>query len=227
MIDVLSLIESRGHWYVTIRPTVYDPKRLSTLAAVERTFRDAHIQLRGWDYPHDPKEGVSRYQDYIQGVVSWEAHHELWRLYQSGQFVHFFALREDWLRDAGHTPVEPETALGTVTTLYTLTEIFAFAARLAAAVPLSPEVVIWYKLRKIGGRRLETFDPMRVPIWEGRRSATDLPEIGASVALPLPELVATSGEVAIDHTLAVFDRFGWSPPRELLVEDQRKLLQRR
>jgi hypothetical protein len=210
-----------------IRPSAFNPKLLATLADCERAFRQARVQLRGWDYPHNPNTGISRHQDYIQGSIHWELHHELWRLYQSGQFVHMFSLREDWLRPSGRMDVEPGKALGTVLTLFTLTEMFLFAARLAEAVPLGPRISLDYRLNRLNGRRLESFDPMTIDLWSGGKAADDLTDFGARIDLPTADFIASASDLAIDQALEIFERFNWSPPRELLLDDQRKLLQQR
>jgi len=54
------------------------------------------LRFLGLDYPDIPREGITRHKDFLQGLTSWEHHLELWRLYQSAQFVHLFAFQEDW-----------------------------------------------------------------------------------------------------------------------------------
>ena len=158
-------IRSRGYWRVVIRPSGFIAER-ARLRDLEQIARDSVIQLRGWDYPHFPKEGVTRGNDFIEALtdVEWLSHIELWRLYQSGQFVHLFAMREDWVEGtpmAGLGNVKPGTLLSYESTLYTITEIFLFAARLAQRMALGPEVIVEYSLVDLLNRRLETFNPGR------------------------------------------------------------------
>ena len=199
MSDLLALIESRGHWHVIVRPTSYVSTRLATLADTERVFREAHIQLRGWDYPHDPQEGPTRHRDYIEGSITWEAHNELWRLYQSGQFVHFFGMRDDWLKGVHRSDIEPGTVLGSVMTLYSFTELFNFSARLAEAIPLTPEVSVSYEIRGLGGRTLETFDMGLLDVWSG---GNQLPTSRASVSCQGRNKIRPDGGGKPDHLAA-------------------------
>jgi hypothetical protein len=228
MTDLLGRIRSRGHWHVIIRPTQFDPKRIKSLSELEQIFDEAHVQLRGWDYPHSPRDGKSRHSDYIEGTADWESYHELWRLYQSGQFVHFFSMREDWWAESalGRIDIKPGEVLSLLSTLYSLTEIFTFGARLAEAALLGPEVAVAYKLVRLEGRQLQVFDDRRVPLEPWRKAAADLHAFGDEIVLPTSQLIATYNELAVDQARAVFERFDWSPPREMVVEDQRRLLNR-
>jgi hypothetical protein len=97
--------------------------------------------------------------------VTFAAHHEVWRLYQSGQFVHLFSMNEDWIEDRKHPwtgePIKPGDILEVTSTLWTLTEMFLFCARLVEALSIGPEVTVSYKLVGLKNRRLQTLDPMR------------------------------------------------------------------
>src|SRR6266571_4616409 len=133
--DLGNEIRSRGYWRVNVRPTVFIPERVA-LRELEAITRDSIVQLRGWDYPHFPREGVTRGNDFIEGATeaAFISHLEVWRLYQSGQFIHLFSMREDWVEGTplpGLGNVKPGELLSLESTLYTITEIFLFAARLA------------------------------------------------------------------------------------------------
>src|SRR5216117_1721135 len=198
-------IRSRGYWRVVIRPSGFIAER-ARLRDLEQIARDSVVQLRGWDYPHFPKEGVTRGNDFIEALtdVEWLSHIELWRLYQSGQFVHLFAMREDWVEGTslpGLGNVKRGTLLSYESTLYTITEIFLFAGRLAQRMALGPDVVVEYGLYNLQNRRLETFNP-------GRDSLFLMPSataIGASYERTVTEkaesIVARAPEIALDQSL--------------------------
>lgn len=214
---------------MAVRPTQFDPKRIQTLSEAERIFRDSHVELRGWDYPHNPKDGVRRYSDYIEGTVDWDSYHELWRVYQSAQFVHLFAMREDWWAESafGDSKVKPGEVLSLTSTLYTVTEIFLFAARFSEKAALGPDVSVSYRLVGLEGRHLQTFDPNRVPLDPWRRAASDLHEYGETLSISVAKLLGDPSALAVDQTLAIYERFNWSPARENVVEEQRKFIERR
>src|SRR5829696_6596341 len=87
----LAEIHDTGYWRVLIHPTVFEGSRIPTLADCWRIVEESRVSLRGWDYPHvDPAQQL-RGDDWVQSGAAWANHVELWRFYQSGQFVHHFA----------------------------------------------------------------------------------------------------------------------------------------
>lgn len=229
--EVLQRIRSRGHWRVRLTPSSFDSERIGSLAELEEAVQDAHVQLRGWPYPFFERAVVSRVDDYIQGAVAWNEHNELWRLYQSGQFIHYFSMREDWWDDgvplsSGHR-VEPGTHLSLLSTLFSFTEIFLFSARLTERLALGPEVKVMYSLIGLRNRQLQIFEPGRVSLNQTRRSSEELDELSREVTLAPEELIASAEEFAVDQALLVFERFNWEPARESVLDDQRKFLERR
>jgi len=187
------------------------------------------VQLRGWDYPHVDGNEITRHKDFIQETVSWGTHHEVWRLYQSAQFMHAFAMMEDWLAEytRQYKDVVPGELLEVTSTLWTMTEIFLFCARLAEALQITGDVMLSYKLVGLGGRQLQTFDVRRLPLHGWRKAAPDLSDYGEDVRLPSATLISSAAGLAVDHALSLYERFHWQPDRASVVEDQRKLLEKR
>ena len=140
-------------------------------------------------------------------------------------------MNEDWMDDPNARwssgPIAPGTILEVTSTLWMFTEMFLFMARLVEALTLGPEVVISYTLIGIGSRQLQTLDPRRIPLHEWRRAAPDLKEFGQELTLPVSRLVASSSDLAVDQALVLYERFHWEPDRASVVEEQRKLLERR
>ena len=232
--ETTAAIRSRGHWEISAHPSTFDAEQIKSLGDLERAVSRAHVELRGWDYPHISREGPRKYKDYIQDDVSFNHHREVWRLYQSGLFVHLFAMTEDWWVDsewfAEQSPfkrIKPGELLEVTSTLYTFTEMALFVARLAEALALGPEIMIEYKLVGLENRRLQTMSPMRLELLSHRKAAADLHEYGRELVVPMGTLISGAPEWAIDQTLEVYQRFNWEPSRQMLVDDQRKLLERR
>lgn len=224
--EVLLKIRERGYWHVLIRPTAFKRNLVSSLRELESAVETSVVQIRGWDYPHWPKSGVRRIDDSIEGTVDWEDHKEYWRAYESGQFVHFFAMREDWLGENSslrRVPVEPKSVLGYETTIYTFSEIFLFAARWTSKLGLGPEVLISVKLQELAGRHLHTFDFNRVPFEPYRTSATST--FSHEVQYSPSELIANAAELAVLPLRGLFEQFHWDVADENLREVQRKLIE--
>jgi hypothetical protein len=151
---VLEKIHSRGYWRVVIRPDRYEEARIPSLSACRELVEKARVALRGWDYPYMSPQGPKAGQNWIEEVVDWQyGHIEFWRVYQTGQFVHHFAMREDY--EASSQDVK---GLDFINTVFTFTEMFEFAARLAARGVLSPRAGFDVGLHNCDGRRIISWE---------------------------------------------------------------------
>lgn len=229
---ILERIKSRGYWFVTIRPLKFEETRIPSLTECERLVRECIVSLRGWDYPHiSRREGVTSGPDWIQAATDWQMYKELWRIYQSGQFVHFFGCREDWWCDSSLTSektrsVKPGTVLEVLMTLFSATEIYEFASRLAQRELFDEMLQLTIELHGMENRRLTILEP-------GRTLFDDY--ICAVNALSLPKVMSTEEilgkghDLAMEHTIWILERFNWRSLhiREILKEDQTKFLERR
>src|SRR5207302_263360 len=104
----LAKLRTRGYWHVVIRPTSFEERHISDSADLFPIVEKNSVQLRGWDYPHiDIRRPPDRGSDWVGQECDWEHEIEVWRLYQSGQFVHDFALAGDWRDQSDFWPAEP------------------------------------------------------------------------------------------------------------------------
>jgi hypothetical protein len=95
-------IRSRGHWQIIIRPEAFDAARISDVSALYPIVQQTSVQLRGWDFPHvDRREQPTIDLDWVGQDTRWNHHFEIWRLYQSGQFIDLCGFKDDW-RDQSH-----------------------------------------------------------------------------------------------------------------------------
>lgn len=224
MDELLSKIHGHAYWRVLIRPAEFDPKRIPTLGQCEAIVRSAQIALRGWDYPWIERVDVGK--DWIQcGYDSDKGpRYEFWRLFQSGQFVHHFTCFEDFFPLA-RIPAPPRYLL-VLNTLYTTTEIFEFAARLAAQGVLQARAKIGIRLHGMQDRELTNQNLLEWPILRGRVSKMDV--IEHETLEPASTVLAEAPRLAREAASAIFERFGWlDPPQGGLEEAQRKFLERR
>jgi len=84
-----------------------------------------------------------------------------------------------------------------------------------------------YRIVGLEVRQLQTLDPRRMPLHEWRKAVPDLNECGQELTLPASKLIASNSEIAVDQALMLCERFHWEPDRASVVEEQRKLLERR
>ncbi len=232
-LKTLEKIKSRGYWEVIIRPTRFEKERINDLIQCRKLVEECRIELRGWDYPHiGNKEPPYCGIDYVESTIDWDMYKEFWRMYQSGQFIHLFGLHEDWFEEnrpffgfSQYSSIKSGSILEVVMTLYSLTEIYQFAAKLAEKNVFDDSIYISIKLHGLMNRELTCFEFGR-GFWNEYICHIDY--FPREKEIPIKILLEKNDEIALDETLEIFKRFNWaSPPRETFKKDQRKLLERK
>lgn len=205
--NVLSKISTHGRWVVRIMPVDTKRRLLSPLACRTAVERSA-VEMRGWDYPHvvptsHDDHGAYPIEHGYETWTDWDTHIEAWRFMQSGQFVHQFAMWEEFElprhveRNSGHPWLSLES------TIYSFTEILTFAARLTEQVDYGDKITIEVGLRETGGRQL--FADFRRALF--RRYACEIPAIHRTLTVAPDELRANRLEFSnamSRETLALF-----------------------
>lgn len=214
---IVAKIQSKAYWRVNIRPTMFIHNRIPDLSTCRDIIRSCDVSLRGWNYPHVGRN-LSNGEDWIESETDWDDIIEYWRFYQSAQFVHLRACWEDY-------KATEMKVLELLNVLYTFTEIFEFAGRLAEKEILHPASEVSVRLFGMKGRRLTNSKLTLGFHWVYE---SKLGEIGFSGSYSEEELLARRDEIALDATVYVFERFNWElPNRQGLAEEQRKFLERR
>ena len=159
MNELLEKIRSRGYWKVIIRPATFVEKRISNTSDLYPILEKTSVQVRIWGFPHlDNNEKLGINVDWIGQEIAWEYYLELWRFYQSGQFVHLSGMAEDWLDRSRLSPPDqswkPRTFLNVVGVVFRFTEIFEFAARLAFTAAGDEQMRLEITLSGLEGRTL-------------------------------------------------------------------------
>jgi hypothetical protein len=235
----ISKIKESAHWRVVLRPREFKKERISRLSELWNIIEETQVRFRGWYYPHISHRQEERVRgiDYIGCWCTFEPHIEYWRFYQSGQFIHLFAfgednpryaeiLREYLVREVPLTPQQLNSIRGFVditSSIYTFTEIFEFANRLAQRGVLYPECQIIIRMHNIMGRALSFSD--------FRRALNDLYIAQVeSLEKPWPlaskDLIARTRELAIEASLWFFERFGLEMLDSVIADIQEGLFKR-
>jgi hypothetical protein len=214
------------------------------LSACWDIIEKTKVRLRGWDYPHlsRRREELETGQDYVASCSDFMGHLEYWRFYQSGQFLHLFSVREQSEPEfRQHLEALTRSHLGwgdmkdfdwsnvpgfiSITNfLYTVTEVFEFAARLCTKGIFEKKAILRIELQKVKGFVLTT---------EWNRAwynyyAADQDQIARRWELPADILVSQSAEQSLAAVIWFFERFGWRDPSiEVLRQDQENFLKGR
>lgn len=226
-------IKSRGYWRMNFRPV--DPAALNSLTLDQclRVTQEAEVQLRGWYYPHVPRRvdadsGIRRMDRYVESWTDWMGHRDLWRMYESSQFLHYRALKEDWRQldtfmpdsapTSGREPIELPV-LGVVNNLWLLVEVFEFLARLHQRGLYGPGADVSLQLHR------GTVDDERT-LWieDQRRMPFSYPRTNGAAVLTYkrtfaPAEVVERKQRAAEAARFFFDKFGWTPSDDQLAKE--------
>lgn len=237
MNDRIDKIKSGAYWRVNIRPTTFKKDRVNSLSEARRIVEACSVKLRGWTYPQITPEETKSGADWVQSGCDLEEFIEYWRFYQSAQFIHYFSVVEDYpevkeramARVTGGmgfgTSRQPSGYISVFSTLFRIAEIYEFAMRLAQKDIMAQGVYISIKLHGITNYQLFTWDPER---YLPRTFVAAIGEIPLESTMGIEELLAKGHDEAINQTIHLFERFNWvDPPRTIMVEEQKKLLERR
>ena len=179
-------------------------------------------------------EGFSKIDegaDWVGQEIDWEPTVEMWRFYQSGQFVHYSGMMTDWSEHIGTFSGWPSqwdsednrmVLLDIKEVMLRLTEVFEFASRLtfthAGDEQMHLEVAIVgienYLLRVSSTSQADFFRKMVSP--ESR--------IPFEFELHKFELVSNAKELALRPAAELFQRFSWDPGVGVLRDIQYELL---
>lgn len=239
--DILEEVRNGPHWKVVIHPQEFERERIATLDECWAVVRESQVRLRGWPYPHLDHKHREMGKDWVAShVEAFNEQREYWRLFQSGQFVHYFGFWEDvpswrseteeryraWGIDADG--FSPNGFLDIDNALYTFTEIFEFTARLTATGALgarheAPAVRIG--MHRIRDRALSATLPRVV---DPRHQATsDCLEPGTSWRVAGIDIHSEAAKQAREATNWFLERFGMRLPDVELKNEQEKFFQKR
>lgn len=238
--STLNKIKTRGYWQVELHPAQIQKNVVESVTKAKELVQTSSVHFRGWDYPHFPTQTRDHQDVYvgendsIEGWIDWEHFKEVWRFYTNGQFIHLFGLREDWWEE--HTwlnendplkKIKPGTVLEVISTVYSLTEIYAFFSNLVQNMPDVAEFTVEISLTGTKDRKLFVSDFMRAPLfgdYSCRLDKVNLPK----KTYKRDELIANYVDLAFDQIIYLFHRFNWEKPNIAVIkEDQKKLIERR
>lgn len=222
------LIRVGPHWRVLIRPVEYREDRIgySDLAGIEECV----VSLRGWPYPFVRSDRVTRLQRAVECELDSLDHRETWRFQQSGQFVHFFGIREDgWSAEpfakSTFGDAQSGEALSIDSTIFSFTEIFLFAARLSERFKLGPQVRIELELTGLKGRQLRRFSKDYAPFTFPPTASVNNYLVEAE--LSTSDLLTSAEALARRELHELWARFGWKQSDEQMRDTQRRLIEQR
>ncbi len=227
--EVLVDIRKRGYWDLEVRPVTFRDVRIEKRTDLVPLVDKSRITLRGWDFPHVPRDEQPIIdKEWAGHYTDWDHHLEAWRMYRSGQFVMLSGVWYDWRDHSGWWPPDAKwkqgSRLGVYEAVALLTEFTRFGANLAATDAGDESMYLRVKLVNTKDRELYMDLNTRLPLWEGRRAAVDAIEVEREIASE--NLLAQPDEVARKIAVEFFEYFNWENPATLVAELQGELLRR-
>jgi hypothetical protein len=230
--EFITKIKSRGYWRINFRP-IEAPMQL-TLKQCEELVERNNVRLRGWYYPfyghgNADNHGIENLNNCCQGWIESGEFKEFWRMYKSGQFLHYKAVNEDWYDEPGafYKPQVPLEAgkrylnfVGSLT--YHVTEIMEFLSRLHKDGLYGKGAYVSISLNNTKDRELTSFDFLRHLLFP-RITAEN--NITFEKTYSQDELNQTGRELAIEplkHVYEVFN-FGDISVEQVIKKDQEAL----
>ncbi|WP_130855595.1 helix-turn-helix domain-containing protein [Olivibacter jilunii] len=227
----IETIRSRGHWLLRFQPL--------KKAGIEPLSECLHLIDRNkvsmeWTFPqvviYNINGRVFPSEHSYHGEYSIGDRKESWNFYQSGQFVYYGALVEDWLAESPYRKqmaekFRPGDILFIKTSLiHFITQVIEFLSRLCVEKIYDEGVQISISLKNTKNRTLYIDDEnssfFLTPKITGAESIT------YTEKLTVAEIQEGGHWISNKIILYFLERFGYAPTKERIMQDQQRLLLR-
>jgi hypothetical protein len=223
-------LDGRGFWRVEVRPVNFIAQRVSSLRLLQRAMEKSRVAFRGWDFPHiGDSWKLPENQKWIGLETDWRLHVELWRAFVSGQFVYRGGVWTDWLEQDLFPELrmhrQPELGLPIVSSLWSITEFFEFAARFSQTEAGDEGMFVSVSFNRMKGRQL--FGDHTRRRWYSNYGPALSDTFTFSREISRSELIADSANLAVQCTNELFLLFGYEPEVGILQAIQAELVELR
>ena len=234
MSEILNKIRSRGHWKVVVHPPCFNDARIPNKSDLAPILENSKVMLWGWSFPY-LVEDMSRSEgtDWIGREVSFDSLIELWRFYQSGQFVHYSGMVSDWSKHTGTfsgwpsqwdsgVPGRPHVLLDIKEVMIRFAEIFEFAARLSSTQAGDDQMHLEIEVVGVENHLLRVSPNDKVDYF--RKMVNPSHKIPFKFDLHMLELKSNTRGLGLKPAAELFAMFGWKPGIAILQDIQSELL---
>jgi hypothetical protein len=231
--NIIKNIKENPHWRIIIRPEKFEQERITNLIECWNIMESCKLSLTGWDYPHVDRQNRFEEEEWIESWCDFAGFYEYWKFFQSGQFLHIFTLWENTSEDkkafdnvkdkmiSVPDHFKPTGFIGAIRTLFTITEIYEFATRLAQKGIFNDSLYIIIQANNIKNSIL------RVRDWDVHLQSFYpfyKKTFSKESKIKTEELISNSSNLAIETTIEFLKKFGWIPTFQLLKDEQKKIL---
>lgn len=190
------------------------------------------VSLRGWSFPHIPRQDThTSKRPYSIGngfefYTHWDKFTELFRLYQSGQFLGRFSLYEDTIGELRGIKLEPGKYLDFLSTIYKTTEIVLFIRNLIENTDIEGGTLS-LEISKTKNRELESiFNQNILSFNAGYICRID--KVVVKESFSKEKIIADPFLISRELIKGIFDDFNWRNYSDQMIKThQENLLNRR
>jgi|GEM_PF-4051180 len=228
--EVKKEIEKQGNIKIIFEPAFYN--NLIQKTELFGILNKSKVSLRGWDFPHIPntdQDYTKRPYSIFNGVEFYtfrDKFEEVFRFYQSGQFVGKFTLYEDVLSEVRGREINPGQYMDFLSLIYRTTEICLFIKNLVEIIDVNGGKLT-IEINKTNGRELESiFSPNIFPFEAGYVCRMD--SIIITKDFSKEEIIDNFAEIGREFIKNIFVDFNWTNfSEEMIKTHQENLLNRR
>lgn len=229
--DTKQKIDNVGNMKVIFEPLVYKKDRIQK-RNLQEILEKNQVNLRGWSFPHIPKEDRDdckkpySIENGVEFYTSWQNMLEIFRLYQSGQFLAKFALREDTLGEVHGKKLDAGKYLDFLGLIYRITEIVSFIKNLIENTDIEGGRLT-IELHKVKDRELESIFSQNILSFEAGYVCR-MNKISTTQEFDREKISNKYLEVGLEFIKVIFDDFNWRNYSEQMIKThQENLLGRR
>ena len=232
MSEVLEKIRSRGHWRVIVHPARFEQKRVETLSSLVPILQKSSVRLKGWSFPHvDDIIEIEESVDWVGQEIDVRDVVELWRFYQSGQFVQYSGMTTDWSKTVSTFSGWPSqwesdgvrhVLLDIREVMIRFMEIFEFASRLSSTEAGDDYMHLEIEVIGIENHLLRVSTNDKVDFF--RSMAAPAEKIPFKYDLHMLDLKSNTRELALKPAAELLGLFNWNPSISILRDIQAEVL---
>jgi hypothetical protein len=224
MSEVSDRLNDQASFVLAIVPQKYDAT-LVDVNRYERIIGSSQVRARGWSFPYYKSAALEigpgeSYCSQETLALTSANHIEQWRLYRSGQFLFRMKLweagddevQERMRKTMRHSDLSDKQLAATpgfisfVALIYSVSEAYVFAARLAQAIPYDVSIDVRVGLRNVRNWALASND-QSVDLYNAYVARNDRPQY--SSVLALDALIGAPLDHATTAIQSLFRQFGW------------------
>ena len=224
-------MDAIGNIKVVFEPSTYNENRIQK-RNLQEILEKSVVSLRGWSFPHVPKQdndGSKRPYSIGNGIefyTYWEKFIEIFRLYQSGQFLAKFALYEDTIGELNGKKLESGKYLDFLSTIYKITEIVLFINNLIENTDIEGGSLT-IEINKTRDRELEAIFSQNIFSFHAGYICR-MGQVPLNESFSKEKIAADPLEISRNLIKRIFDDFNWKDYSEQMIKThQENLLNRR